>query len=102
MHLHGIPLERGHAIDVAGEIAPRSVLLIHNEGDPIVPTEHCRRLAAAIPGAEVWITPAPPPDHPLWAEQGPWGMHTQCYKLDPATYVEHVAGFFDRTFGRNG
>jgi pimeloyl-ACP methyl ester carboxylesterase len=96
--LHGIALGRGRAIDVAGRIAPRAVLLIHNEGDPIVPTEHCLRLQAAIPGAQVWITPAPPRDHPLWARQGPWGMHTQCYKLDPPAYVARVARFLDATF----
>jgi pimeloyl-ACP methyl ester carboxylesterase len=96
--LHGLPLGRGRAIDVAGRIAPRAVLLIHNEGDPIVPAEHCRRLAAAIPGAQVWITPAPPADHPLWASQGRWGMHTQCYRLQPEEYVKRVTRFFDRVF----
>jgi len=96
--LHGVPLGRGRAIDVAGRIAPRAVLLIHNEGDPIVPSEHCRRLAAAIPGAQVWITPAPPPAHPLWASQGRWGMHTQCYRLQPAEYVKRVTRFFDEVF----
>jgi pimeloyl-ACP methyl ester carboxylesterase len=98
--LHGIPLGRGRAIEVAGRIAPRRVLLIHNEGDPIVPTAECRRLASAIPDAETWITPAPPPDHPLWQTQGPWGMHTQCYKLDPEAYVTRVTRFFDATFTR--
>jgi len=33
---------------VVGAIAPRPVLLIHNEADPIVPAEGARRLAAAI------------------------------------------------------
>ena len=96
--LHGVPLGRGRAVDVAGRIAPRAVLLIHNEGDPIVPIEHCRRLAAAIPGAQVWITPAPPPGHALWASQGRWGMHTQCYRLAPEEYVERVTRFYDQVF----
>jgi pimeloyl-ACP methyl ester carboxylesterase len=99
-HLHDIPLGRGRAVEVAGRIAPRAVLLIHNEGDPIVPVEHCRRLASAIPGAQTWISPAPPPGHPLWASNGPWGMHTQVYKLGPQEYVARVSRFFDRVFVR--
>lgn len=99
-HLHGIPLGRGRAVDVAGRIAPRPVLLIHNEGDPIVPVDDCRRLAAAIQGAETWITPAPPREHPLWAAQGPWGMHTQVYKLGPTAYIARVSQFFDAVFVR--
>src|SRR5436309_5974121 len=86
-HLHGVPLGRGRAIDVVGAIPPRPVLLIQNEADPIVPVEHCRRLAAAMPGAEVWITAAPPAADPLIATQGRWGMHTRSYKLYPGAYV---------------
>jgi pimeloyl-ACP methyl ester carboxylesterase len=97
-HLHGIPLGRGRAIDLGPRLASRRVLLIHNAGDPIVPVDDCRRLATAIPGAETWISPAPPREHPLWAEQGPWGMHTQSYKLAPAEYVERVSRFFDAVF----
>jgi len=97
-HLHGVPLGRGRAIDVVGAIPPRPVLLIQNEADPIVPVEHCRRLAAAIPGSQVWITAAPPKDHPLRMSQGRWGTHTQSYKLYPEEYVERVTRFFDQRF----
>ncbi len=69
-HLHGVPLGRGRAIDVVGAIPPRPVLLIQNEADPIVPVEHCRRLAAAMPGAEVWITAAPPAADPSSPPKG--------------------------------
>jgi fermentation-respiration switch protein FrsA (DUF1100 family) len=93
-----VPLGRGRAIDVAGRIAPRAVLLIHDEGDPIVPTEHCRRLAAAIPGAQMWILPAPPPGDPLLVSQGRWGMHTQCYRFRPEEYVRRVTRFYDAVF----
>ena len=79
-------------------IPPRPVLLIQNAGDPIVPVEQCRRLAAAMPGAEVWITAAPSADHPLRVSQGRWGMHTQSYKLYPEEYVERVTRFFDQRF----
>jgi len=97
-HLHGVPLSRGRAIDVVGAIPPRPVLLIQNAEDPIVPVEHCRRLAAAIPGSEVWITAAPSAEHPLRVSQGRWGMHTQSYKLYPEEYVERVTRFFDQRF----
>ena len=97
-HLHGVPLGRGRAIDVVGAIPPRPVLLIQNEADPIVPVDHCRRLAAAMPGAEVWITAAPPAADPLIATQGRWGMHTQSYKLYGEEYVARVTRFFDQRF----
>ena len=58
----------------------------------------CGRLAAAIPGSEVWITQAPSADHPLRVSQGRWGMHTQSYKLYPEMYVERVTRFFDARF----
>ena len=97
-HLHGVPLGRGRAIDIVRAIPPRPVLLIQNEADPIVPVEHCRRLAAAMPGSQVWITAAPPPGHPLRLSQGRWGMHTQSYKLYPEEYVERVTRFFYQRF----
>jgi uncharacterized protein len=97
-HLHGMPLGRGRAIDVVGAIPPRPALLIQNEADPIVSMEDCRQLAAAMPGSQVWITPAPPAGSSLRVSQGRWGMHTQSYKLDPQAYVEHVTRFFDARF----
>jgi len=97
-HLHGMPLGRGRAIDVVGAIPPRPALLIQNEADPIVPVDHCLRLAAAMAGSQVWITAAPPADSPLRVSQGRWGMHTQSYKLDPVGYVERVTRFFDARF----
>lgn len=51
-HLHGIPLG-ARAVDVIDRIAPRPVLLIHDAADPIVPVEHCHRLARAYGAAQV-------------------------------------------------
>jgi hypothetical protein len=99
-HLHGVPLGRGRVVDVAGAIAPRPVLLIHNAADPIVPVDHCRRLAAAIPTAETWITPAPPPSSPVSPSRSPWGAHVNSYRLDRGAYVSHVVRFFDEVFVR--
>jgi pimeloyl-ACP methyl ester carboxylesterase len=100
--LHGVPLGRGRAIDLVGDIAPRPVLLIHNAADPIVPLAHVRRLAAACPSAETWIDSAPPADHPLARAQGGFGTHIQSYKLAPATYAGRVTAFLDRTFASPG
>src|SRR5947207_14717839 len=52
-HLHGVPLGRGRAIDVGGAIPPRPVRLLQHEADAIVPVDHRRRLAAAMPGPRV-------------------------------------------------
>ena len=95
-HLHAMHLSRGRALDVVGAIAPRPVLLIHNEADPIVPAEDARRLAAAIYSSELWITAAPVSVGDL----GPFGTHVQCYKLNPEEYVKRVTDFFDRVFGK--
>ena len=92
--LHGAPLGRGRPVDVVAAIAPRPVLFICNEADAIVPVDDCRRLATALPGSLVWVSPAPPADHPLRWVQGSWGMHVQSYKLYPEEYVARVTGFF--------
>jgi uncharacterized protein len=94
-YVHGFPLDRGQTIEAARRLSHRPALLIHNEADPIAPVEETRALSAAIAGSEIWITPAPPEDHPLRRAQGPWGMHCQSYKLDPAGYADRVTRFLD-------
>src|SRR5262249_12344932 len=94
--IHGLPLARGATLDAARRVpATTRALVIENEGDPIVSVSEARALAAAMPSAETWITPAPPADHPLVAQNGAFGMHCQSYKLDPAGYVARVTSFFD-------
>jgi fermentation-respiration switch protein FrsA (DUF1100 family) len=94
--IHRVPLARGSTLAAARRVpATTRALLIQNDGDPIVPVADARALAAAMPKAEVWITPAPPADHPLVGEQGAFGMHCQSYKLDPPGYVERVTAFLD-------
>ena len=93
-HLHRIPLDRGRAIDVVSSIAPRPVLLIHNEADAIIPAEHSRRLAAAYPKAQLWISPAPPPDNPFWRA----GMHCRSYQLYPEEFVMRATTFLNASF----
>ena len=91
-HLHGVALD-ARAVDVIGRIAPRHVLLIHDAADPIVPIEHCHRLARANPAAEVWITSSPRDAAPP-----PWGTHAKSYVLHPDEYVQRVTDFYDRVF----
>jgi pimeloyl-ACP methyl ester carboxylesterase len=99
-HLHGIPLDRGRAIDVVGRIAPRPVLIIHNAGDPIVPLSHAERLLGAIGGATIWVTPIPLAGTPASElAAGRFGTHIKSYLLDPAGYVARVTAFFDRAVG---
>jgi pimeloyl-ACP methyl ester carboxylesterase len=94
--IHGVPLARGATLEAARRVpATTRALVIQNDGDPIVPVAHARALAAAMPNAETWITPAPPADHPLVGQQGAFGMHCQSYKLDPAGYVARVTAFLD-------
>lgn len=91
-HLHGLPLSAGRPVDVAGRIAPRPLLVIHDVGDPIVPAEHARRLAASCSGAELWMT-----DTARLATDA-FGTHIKSYKYDPEPYVARVTSFFDASF----
>lgn len=86
-YVHGLPLGRGATLEAVGGAAMPPVLLIHDRNDPIVPVEHCRRLATAI-GATMWETDAPVP--------GPFGTHIQSYRQQPREYVERITSFLDR------
>ncbi len=87
-YLHGAAIGRGATVvALAGARLP-PVLLIQDTHDPIVPPEHARRLAAAIPEAETWET-----GH---GDASPFGTHIQSYRLGPEAYVARVAGFLDR------
>jgi fermentation-respiration switch protein FrsA (DUF1100 family) len=65
-----------------GEIAPRPLLLIHGGDDASVPSGHGRRLlAAAGPGATLWLLP---------------GVgHCGGYDAGREEYVRRVTGFFE-------
>lgn len=93
-HLYGIDFAQSRAVDVAPALAGR-LLLITNEEDPQVPRRELRALAAAAGDAEVWITPAPLPSHPLYASAGPWGTHSRSHALDPAAYAARVGAFLE-------
>jgi dipeptidyl aminopeptidase/acylaminoacyl peptidase len=78
--LTGVDLRRFRPLDLAGALVSRPVLLIHSEGDRLVPCEHARRLARAI-GARLWITPS-------------IGCHLSSYRSDPDAYELRVHDFF--------
>jgi pimeloyl-ACP methyl ester carboxylesterase len=92
--LHGVPLARGATLTALGGATLPPVLLIHDEHDPIAPVEGCRRLAAAIPGSQTWITNV--------HASGPFGTHIQSYRLGPEAYVACVVTFLDGTLRRGG
>jgi uncharacterized protein len=43
--------------EVAGRIAPTPLLVVHGDADHYFPTRHLELLAAAAPGATVWLEP---------------------------------------------
>lgn len=99
-NLHGVPISKARAIDVVGSLEPGSLLVIHNEADPIVPMGQAWLLAAAAPDALQWITAAPDPSNRSAEIAPPWGTHTKSYLLYPQEYVERVVAFFESRFGK--
>lgn len=87
---YGLPVSWANAVDVAPRLDPGSLLVIHDEADPIVPRAHAERIADTAPKAKVWITAAPAADSPVVAESGPWGTHARSYLLDPQEFVDRV------------
>jgi dipeptidyl aminopeptidase/acylaminoacyl peptidase len=82
--LTGVDLNRFRPLDAAGALASRPVLLIHGEGDRLVPCEHAHRLAGAI-GAALWTTPSL--------------GHLSSYASQPEGYTARVHAFFGRALG---
>ena len=91
-HLYGVDFAESRAVDVASALSGR-LLLIENEEDPQVPRRQLRWLADAAGRAEVWVTPAPLPQHPLYASAGSWGTHSRSSALYPVEYAAHVDDF---------
>ena len=98
-HIHGVDFDQSRAVDVADVLGDR-LLLIQNEGDPQIPLRQLRWLESVARGSEVWITPAPLPDHPIYALRGSWGTHTQSYILDPTAYTQRLMRFFEERITR--
>lgn len=79
--LVGEDIVASRPIDEIDEVAPRPVLLIHAEGDELIPVEHVHRLHAAMPEAELWVVPTP--------------EHAKTYNHAPGEYVDRVSSFFE-------
>lgn len=92
---HGIPLSRARAIDVVPQLDSGSLLLIHNEADPIVPLGHTWFLSNAARDADMWVAPVPPEGDPWYAAQGRWGTHVKEYVLNSAEFVDRVTRHID-------
>ncbi len=54
----GIDINRVRPVDVIAEISPRPLLIIHDQGDPVVlPDNSLRNFAAAAQPKELWMVP---------------------------------------------
>ncbi len=71
-------------LDLAHRLRARPTLVIHAQGDSIVPVEQAHAIAAAADG-ELWLTGA----------RG----HLRSYAHDRAAYLHRVVGFFARHVG---
>ncbi len=80
--LFGYDVATARPVDEIGRLAPRPLLIIHGTADRLVPLAHAEQLHIAYPTAEFW--------------QIPGAGHARSFEANPQTYVERVAGFFDR------
>lgn len=79
---YGVDLAGQPAIAAIPRVAPRPALLIHGLADTNIPPSSAERLAAALPGAEVWLVPG--------------AAHADSYVTAPEAYVARVGDFFAR------
>lgn len=82
--LTGVDLRRVRPIAHARALSGRPVLVIHSEGDRMIPVDDARAIARAS-GAELWTTPT---QH-----------HIGSYGGAPAAYIDRVLAFFVRHLG---
>ncbi|MCA9511072.1 MAG: alpha/beta hydrolase [Myxococcales bacterium] len=73
-------------LEAVQRIAPRPLLLAHGTDDALIDVAHTRALAAAAPGAELWILDG--------------ATHSALVDRDPAEWSRRVLGFIARNVGR--
>lgn len=79
---YGYGYDAVQPLDAAASIAPRPLLLIHGDADPVIPVEHSRQIfAAAGEPKELWIAPG--------------AGHCGAYFQDRPFYVARVNAFFE-------
>jgi uncharacterized protein len=83
--LLGAYMHRFSPVALARRLRGRPVLLVHAEGDRMVPADHCAWLAEAA-RATHWITPG--------------GSHLSSFADQPDAYRERVFAFFDTHLAR--
>lgn len=77
--LVGEDVTRSRPIAEIGLIAPRPIMIIHSQGDRLIPVAHANDLAAAA-AVTPWIIPG--------------GGHVDTYAHDPAAYLARISTFF--------
>ena len=93
-HLYGIDFQGSRARDVVADV-PVPLLVIVNAADRQVLPAHSEELARKARQGTLWITPAPPPEHPIYRDRGSWGTHSQSFHLAPEAYVARLVAFHD-------
>ena len=78
----GIDVTAVRPVDVIGRISPRPLLVIHETGDSVVPTDNSlRNYAAARSPKELWLVPG--------------NQHGNAHTMAKAEYESRVTKFFD-------
>jgi fermentation-respiration switch protein FrsA (DUF1100 family) len=78
--MYGYDLGKAKPVDEIGAIAPRAVMIIHCQTDPLIPFEHAEILSEAAPSAETWFLPD--------------CDHARSFKPDPVAYDARIVAFF--------
>lgn len=73
-------------IDVIAAVAPRPLLIMHGEQDPLLNVANAHRLYAAA-------------RDPKTLALFPTAQHVGLFESDPARWIEHVSAFLEQTFG---
>jgi dipeptidyl aminopeptidase/acylaminoacyl peptidase len=81
--LYGVDVAAASPEDVVGRIAPRPVLFVHSEDDPLIPVEHARRLWRASGQGPQW----------LWLVRAPG--HDRVFEAFPEAYERRVLTVLD-------
>lgn len=93
-HLYGIDFDGSRARDVVANVSV-PLLVIVNAADRQVLPAHSEELARKARLGTLWITAAPPPEHPIYRERGSWGTHSQSFALAPEEYVVRLVRHFE-------
>lgn len=79
----GLKISQVSPLDAVSTISPRPILLVHGEGDTVVPVENAYRMyAAAGEPKDLYIVPH--------------GGHTGFLQSQPQEYPRRIRAFFDR------